>query len=453
MSSLRSPRSSRSSNSPLRGLLAGAPAGAALLISRPIRAGLRISVDRPAVVSAGAALLVSRMVVWVAGLWAIVLFGINPSLNAAMDFAHVTTPFGSHWANLLFAPAMRWDSVWYLQIAQSGYGSHQAAAFFPLLPLLLRGGAAVLGSAALAGAVVSLTATVTGAALLFKLARLEIGEDAAALTVALVAVCPTSLFLSAIYTEALFLALSVGTVYAGRRERWALAGVLGALASATRATGLLLALPLALLYLYGPREGGVPSGRARRFAPRFAVRGSLAWVALVPAGLIVYCAYLGVKLGAPLASFQAEQIWHRTFAGPFGAAVQGVLGAPSALRHVLDGTQRPFGYGSPLGWEANQLIDLPFVLFALIGLWHCWRRLPFAYFAYALVACAQALSYPIPIEPLQSFSRYLLVIFPIFMGWGAWLAPRRVARGLMLSGLTAALVVFSALWALAIWIE
>ena len=65
----------------------------------------------------------------------------------------------------------------------------------------------------------------------------------------------------------------------------------------------------------------------------------------------------------------------------------------------------------------------------------CWRRLPFAYFAYALVLCAQALSYPTQVEPMESFSRYLLVIFPIFMGWGAWLGSRPVARRVVLHGI------------------
>jgi hypothetical protein len=454
MSSPRSPRSSRSSSRGWGGLRPG-PAGAfAFGAARPLVGALRLapSAVSDAGLQAGAALLVSRMLVWVAGLWAIVLFGVNPALNAAMDFAHVTTPFDSHAANLMFAPTIRWDSVWYLYVAHSGYTSQQTTAFFPLLPLLLRSGGAVLGSPVLAGALVSSVATVCAGVCLFRLARCEIGARGAAVTVTLVAVFPTSLFLSAIYTEALFLALSVAACYAARRERWAVAGLLGALAAMTRASGVLLVIALGLMYLYGPREGGVAARRSGRLAPRFAVRGSIAWLALVPAGLIAYCAYLAVKLGTPFAPFQAEHIWQRSFAGPFGAVVHALGHAPVALRHVLDGTQRPFGLGSPLGWDAYQLIDLPFLAFALVGLWHCWRRLPFAYFAYALVLCAQALSYPTPVEPLESFSRYLIVMFPIFMGWGAWLATRPRARALTYTVLAAGLVAFSALWAVSVWV-
>ena len=49
-------------------------------------------------------------------------------------------------ASELLAPLARWDAVWYLRIAHSGYGSSPArAAFFPLYPLLVRGLATPLG--------------------------------------------------------------------------------------------------------------------------------------------------------------------------------------------------------------------------------------------------------------------------------------------------------------------
>jgi hypothetical protein len=482
MSSLRSPRSSRSSTDrgrAPRGAISGPPAsGAAALAQRSLPGSLWALVrarldarraDDEATAFAVAVLVASRLIVWVAGMWAIVLFGINPALSAAMDFAHVSTPFGSHATNLLFAPTVRWDAVWYLDIAGHGYFSHQATAFFPLLPLLLRGGAALFGSAVVAGSVISLIAMTIAGALLYRLARLDLDARAAGTTVALVAVFPTSFFLSAVYTESLFLALSLGAFYAARRERWLLAGVLGGFAGATRNAGILLLVPLVLMYLYGPRDGGVPvrcpaprwlahGGRVGvALWPRFALvvgrRMPIAGLVLVPAGLLAYCAYLAIKLGAPLAPFAAEHVWGRSFAGPFGGALRAIGRAPTALGHVLGGTQRPFGYGSPLGWDANQLIDLPFLAFAVAGLWMCWRRLSFAYFAYALVLCFQALSYPVPEEPLQSFSRYLLVMFPIFMGWGAWLSSRPLARRVALGGLTLGLVAFSALWTITIWVE
>src|SRR4051812_23542985 len=86
---------------------------------------------RAAVLDATLALVVSRLVVWAGGLAGIGLFGMSSKADA-FDPAGVTQPFGDV-GNLLAAPAARWDSVWYLQIAGTGYGTDPARpAFFPL---------------------------------------------------------------------------------------------------------------------------------------------------------------------------------------------------------------------------------------------------------------------------------------------------------------------------------
>src|SRR3712207_2061531 len=49
-------------------------------------------------------------------------------------------------ADPVLAPLARWDAVWYLRVADSGYGdSAPRAAFFPLYPLLVRAAAARAG--------------------------------------------------------------------------------------------------------------------------------------------------------------------------------------------------------------------------------------------------------------------------------------------------------------------
>jgi hypothetical protein len=409
-------------------------------------------------------LLASRVLVWAAALGAIGLLGVHTLYSGVLDPQDLAQPFGFSVGNLFFAPAARYDSVWYLSIAHAGYFSRQATAFFPLYPLLIHLGAQVFGSTMVVGVLISLGAMVAGGYVLYSLTRLDVGESAARTTILLIAVFPTALFFSAVYTESLFLALSVGAVYAARRERWALAGVLGALASATRSTGLLLLVPLAVMFLYGPRDGGrrLDACAWRRGAlaavpgawwrPRYALSRSVLWIALVPAGMAVYFLYLGIQHGAPFAPLQAEVYWGRSFAGPFGAAVHAIGRLPDAVSRVAGGRQHPFGPGAPLGWEGYQLVDLPFLAFALGGLWLSLRRLPFAYFAYAFVMCAESLAYPTHVEPMESFSRYLLVIFPVFMGWAALLSSRPWPRRAMVGLLSVGLVAFSALWGTWAWV-
>ncbi len=142
----------------------------------------------------------------------------------------VTDPFGGL-GDLLFTPLARWDSVWYLSIANLGYGGDDSprTAFFPLFPLLSRGVGELGGgseAAVLVGSyVVALGALGVALYLLHRLTELELGRAAAGPAVLLLCVFPASVFLGAPYSESLFLAASVGAFYGARPGHWAAAGV------------------------------------------------------------------------------------------------------------------------------------------------------------------------------------------------------------------------------------
>jgi hypothetical protein len=417
------------------------------------------------------AVLLSRVLVWVAGIGALALFGKDGAYIAGFDHMHLTEPFRGGLANDLFAPTARWDSVWYLRIATSGYYTRAATAFFPLYPLLIHGGAAVFGSEIVVGALISLGAMLLGLVVLHRLVSLDLGERQARLTVVLVAFFPTAFFLSAIYTESLYLALSVGAIYAARLDRWAWAGALGALAAATRSSGILLLVPLVLLYLYGPRAGarfeGARAGlsfrcsRASRpvegamdwWRPRYRVARSALWLALVPAGIVSFMVYTALAHGSALSPFQAEDLyWGRQFAGLFGAVREAIKALPGDVRGVWTGDSPAPSSLDPLTPADHGLIDMGFLLFAAVGLVAAWRRLPFAYLAYTLALLAEALSYPTQGEPLASFPRYVLVMFPIFIGWSTLLAPRRRLTAGVIGVSALLLAAGSGLWAMWAWL-
>ena len=75
--------------------------------------------EEPAVRVAWRALWSSRLVVFSSGVLAVLSFGLAPG-SAGFDAQRLTSPFG-YLGNLLVAPFARWDSVWYLTIAQGGY--------------------------------------------------------------------------------------------------------------------------------------------------------------------------------------------------------------------------------------------------------------------------------------------------------------------------------------------
>ena len=366
------------------------------------------------------ALCVSRLVVWTAGAAAVAVFGLSRRAEA-FDPAGVTRPFGPL-GDALVAPFGRWDAVWYLAIAEDGYPPDEPrrAAFFPLYPLLVRAADAVVGQPLAAAALVSVACFAAALVLLHRLTALELGPDAARAAVWALALFPAAVFFSAGYSEALFLALSVGSVYAARTGRWAWAGVLGALGAATRSAGVVLVVPLALLWW---------STRPRRAR-------DAAWVALVPAGLAAFCGWLALHGVGPLAPFHAQETWFRHFAGPFAGAWHGAGAAWDGLQRLDDAPARA------------DVVLFAFLLLALAALAGAFRRLPAAYGAYALCALALPLSWPVEPQPLMSLPRFLAVLFPLFMSLGAWLsegsrARERAVLGLSALGLAAASAVFA----------
>jgi hypothetical protein len=398
------------------------------------------------------ALWTSRLVILATGVLAVLSFGRAPG-TSDFDPARLTEPFG-YFGNLLVAPFARWDSVWYLAIAHGGYDHEPSrTAFYPLYPLVVRGLGFVIRSDLIAGVLVSLVAFGIALVLLQRLVAIELGDGPARLTVMLLAFCPMSYFFSAVYTESLFLALSVGCIYQARLGRWPAAGILGGLAAASRNSGVMLAVPLVLLYLYGPRQDAPVRPRSRswsrgdaqrptasrtlasivvRIRPRYPIGPRLAWVALVPAGLGAYVAWLALKTGNGLAPFHAQQVWYRHFAGPFGGVWDGLGAAWDGLRQLVHGPPPPI-YFAKAGGDALMVAGQNLMLFGFLvaGVLACvgaFRRLPVAYGAYALAALALPLSYPVTPQPLASLPRYEVVLFPLFMWAALWLRDRRWAE-------------------------
>lgn len=225
--------------------------------------------------------------------------------------------------------------------------------------------------------------------------------------------------------------------------------MLGMLASATRNTGVLLMLPMALFYLYGPREdrvpdcgppgasfagGGIVRSLLRVTRPRYRVRRDALWLAFVPVGLGLYMAHLALAGGDALAPFHAEAVWSRHFAGPFGGIWDGTEAAFDGLRQLLS-LQRHHVYfrvagGSPFIDAGHNLLLFTFLLAAIPAVIGVLRLLPLAYGTYALAALALPLSYPVAPQPLMSLPRFLLVLFPLSM----WCAVRLVSRPRALTG-------------------
>lgn len=416
---------------------ARAPRSRLIFARRPPPAALtprRLNAERGAAIAdAARALVLTRLVVLAAGLAALALVGERPGVGPGFDPERVTVPFGAL-GDALVAPAARWDAVWFVTIAERGYGLDAARpAFFPLYPLLARGAGVVTGSALVGGILVSLVSFGVALYLLRRLTELELGADAARATVWLTAAFPVAFFFSAVYSEALFLALSVGCVYAARTDRWAWAGTLGLLATGTRSAGIVLLVPLALL-LWDRRA----SGLWRRAA----------WVGLVPLGAAAFCGWLALRGADPRAPFDAQAEWYRELSVPFAGLWEGTTAAWDGARQLLWGSSERIFFehagGQPSEVARVNLQLYGFLVLGLTALVGAARCLPPAYAAYALAALALPLSTPVQAQPLMSLPRFVAVLFPLFM-WGGWWIARRGRRTRVAVGAasTLGLVVFT----------
>jgi hypothetical protein len=384
------------------------------------------------------ALWTSRLVILFSGLAGVLQIGVAGGATSAYDPTNLTAPFG-YLPNALVAPLARWDSVWYLTIARFGYAHiRERMAFYPLYPGLIHILDWVVRSDLLAGVLISVVSFAVALVLLHRLVRLDFDTEVADTTVLLLAFCPVSFFFSAVYTESLFLALSVATIYAARRERWLACGLFGFAAALSRNGGIALILPVAVIYLYGPRAaasaaltrwGGERAGW-RRLMPRYRLSANVLWLALIPAGLGAYVAYLGVRYGDPLAPFRVESVWYRHTTFPLSTVWDGARQAWDGIRQLLQGPVAPYrvpSYAQGVISAALQDVYLfGFLVLGVVGLICVIWRLGAAYALYTLALLVLSLADPVSLQPLASLPRYELMIFPLFI-WGAqWLTRHRM---------------------------
>jgi hypothetical protein len=200
-------------------------------------------------------------------------------------------------------------------------------------------------------------------------------------------------YLFAPYTESLFLALTVSCFYALRRDIWWLAAGCAAAASATRSSGILLAVPLvayALLRLQRPASR--PSWTR---AGLQAVAGSVA-AGLGAAMYFLYWAKTDdwtAPLDAQSANFAREP------ALPWETVVL-------AVRQSVDAAGDP----------AHALRDLYLFLVIVSFAIGCAlvRRVPLIYLLYYWASIIVPLTLVRPTDPLASLPRYYMVLFPMY---------------------------------------
>lgn len=153
--------------------------------------------------------------------------------------------------NFKEAPSLyQWDAKSYLSIAENGYqfnGTYEKEgsliAFFPLYPIAIFIFHSLTNlSFEISGLILSFFFGLGAALLLYRLVFDWRGQAAAETAVALFSFFPSSIFLSSVYSESLFIFLVLLTFYLTKRKRELSALLAVALSTVTRITGSILAL-------------------------------------------------------------------------------------------------------------------------------------------------------------------------------------------------------------------
>jgi len=361
-------------------------------------------------VSIARAATATRVAVLVAGYFAVVTIGSDPSrvgLQLSPD-AVVDLPG-------------RFDAGWYGGIALDGYSfqgrfdRQQNVAFFPAFPLLMRAAGHPLGAFASAlprerrmarllwgGVFISLIAFAWAAVYLWRLARDTIGEARAPAAVALLGAYPFAIYFSAAYTESLFLLGAVAAIYHFRRDEFARAAAWGVLVGLTRPNGCFLSVVLACLILPNLR-GSITNSQKHR------ITKSLLSAAGPGIGMLLYSAYVRHLTGSWFGWARLHETWGRSYQGL--APVTRAYGwiTDEGLLHVIQ--RFPF--------DALNSIAL---IFALTMLWPVFRRLGAAYAVFIVISVVP----PLLAGGVLSMGRITATIFPIFLALAVVIPPRAI---------------------------
>jgi Gpi18-like mannosyltransferase len=296
----------------------------------------------------------------------------------------------------------RFDSNWYLKIAQSGYSEIDGStAFFPLYPLLIKFFGFILGNNLLAGLLISNAALLGALVLLFKLSAEYFEVGVVRRSLVYIILFPTSFFFFAAYTEAPFLLMVLAAFLAAKRQRWLMAALFGSLAALTRLQGVLMFIPL--VYMWWRQTDN------RRWLNGMAL-------VLIPLSTLSFLLYTRLSLiGMYQSTLNAIFVW--------------------PWMNIWTSAERLLTRQGTLIDLFNLLVTLFFGILCVVA----WFKLPREWFFYSIAMFGAPLFRMTTVQPLVSMSRYVLVLFPLFCLLGKWGEKPWVNRVIVYTGFLAAL--------------
>jgi Gpi18-like mannosyltransferase len=295
-----------------------------------------------------------------------------------------------------------WDGGFYGHLVRVGYTRPIDADFWPLYPLLSKPFELLLGDDRWQ---ISLLITSNVATLLafVALGALAVQEDetigAASRAMRLLAAAPLAFFLSAAYSDSLFLALATAMLLCARRGQWRAAALWAFLAALSRPVGIILIAPL--LWEYA-RQAKLAMNwrRLNAWLPTFVLLAGA-----VPAAIVLFSLYCFRIYSDPVAWIHAEALFNHRAMPPW-----------SAVGYAW----QQFWHLQPASFQqARVLVDYAPLVFVAGFTVITIRRIPASFSLYLVVLLLVCIMSPVvgaqfP-EAFVSAGRYLLAAVPVYL--------------------------------------
>lgn len=323
---------------------------------------------------------------------------------------------------------IRWDTGWFIQVAEAGYaGVEGISSFLPLYPALIRLVELLTGwNGLLAALVVANLFCIIALILFYEVARMELGVSGAPWMALLYLVTfPAAFFLFAGYSEALFLTLALAAWLFARRGRWGLAALASGLAALTRLQGIALAVPLAWLALTAGLQidGLTPAGEFR--AVFSALRQKQGWQQLL-------ATWRSPAWAAALAPILAVLIFNAAL--KLTGVATAISGYATRSSPLVFPWQALYEFAIRLFTQPHQIQDyvdlVLLVLFAAVTIAGVKKLAP-ALTLFSAAILLMVFSRSLQTYLLPGFMRFVLTTFPLFLGMAKWNISRPI-RALIL---------------------
>jgi len=279
----------------------------------------------------------------------------------------------------------QWDSTWYIGIIKHGYmlspltqplGMVGQAdwAFFPLLPLFAKALYLLGMPAEWCGIVVNQIAFLLSLWIFYLILLEKIEMEYARFGVLIFALTPFNIFVSASYSDTLFMLFSLLAFYNLSHKNYWWAAICGGFLSATRFFGIVFLL----VYLYDAYVS------KRKLKLVFILQ-----IILISSGLLLFMSYLHYHINDALAFYHIQKAW-------------GHMGV-DWLRHPINAIDTTFMSGQTYAkwFLILSLLWIPYLIYKKM-------------YNYAIFS-ASCLLAPIAVGTLWSFTRYSLSLFTFYI--------------------------------------